>query len=77
MSEFASAPVSSETDVALAAQLHQQHFGSTFDILTQSGDAAHTACLGFVLERVTMALFKHHGFDPDRWPSAVRQRLWP
>jgi seryl-tRNA synthetase len=56
---------------------HQQHFGSTFDILTQSGDAAHTACLGFGLERVTMALFKRHGFDPERWPSAVRQRLWP
>jgi seryl-tRNA synthetase len=56
---------------------HQQHFGSTFDILTQSGDAAHTACLGFGLERVTMALFKRHGFDPERWPSAVRQCLWP
>src|SRR3984893_15268325 len=56
---------------------HAQHFGSTFDILTQSGDAAHTACLGFGLERVTMALFKRHGFDPERWPSAVRQCLWP
>ena len=56
---------------------HQQHFGSTFDILTQSGDAAHTACLGFGLERVTMALFKRHGFNPDGWPNAVRQRLWP
>lgn len=56
---------------------HQQHFGSTFDILTQSGDPAHTACLGFGLERVTMALFKRHGFDPERWPSAVRQCLWP
>ncbi len=56
---------------------HQQHFGSTFEILTQQGDAAHSACLGFGLERVTMALFKQHGFDPARWPSAVRQRLWP
>lgn len=56
---------------------HQQHFGSTFGILTQSGQAAHTACLGFGLERVTMALFKCHGFDPDRWPSAARHRLWP
>jgi seryl-tRNA synthetase len=55
---------------------HQQHFGSTFDILTQSGDAAHTACLGFGLERVTMALFKRHGFNPEAWPNAVRQRLW-
>lgn len=56
---------------------HQQHFGSTFDIRTHDGEAAYTACLGFGLERVTMALFKRHGFEPQRWPSAVRQRLWP
>jgi seryl-tRNA synthetase len=56
---------------------HQQHFGETFHILTPSGEPANTACLGFGLERVTMALFKQHGFDPERWPNAVRQRLWP
>jgi seryl-tRNA synthetase len=56
---------------------HQQHFGSTFDIRTRDGEAAHTACLGFGLERVTMALFKQHGFDPQRWPGPVRQLLWP
>jgi seryl-tRNA synthetase len=56
---------------------HQQHFGSTFDIRTRSGEAAHTACLGFGLERVTMALFKHHGFDPQHWPGPVRRLLWP
>jgi hypothetical protein len=38
---------------------------------------AHTACLGFGLERVTLALIKTHGFDPLSWPSAVRSRLWP
>ena len=51
-------------------------FGSTFGIQTADGQTAHTACLGFGLERVTMALFKAHGFDPKRWPQAVRQRLW-
>ena len=56
---------------------HQQHFGSTFAILTPDGEAAHTACLGFGLERVVMALFKAHGFDAGRWPVSVRQRLWP
>ncbi|MDP9066642.1 MAG: amino acid--[acyl-carrier-protein] ligase [Pseudomonadota bacterium] len=56
---------------------HQQHFGSTFAILTPDGDAAYTACLGFGLERVVMALFKAHGFDVERWPTAVRNRLWP
>jgi seryl-tRNA synthetase len=56
---------------------HQQHFGSTFDIRNPDGEAANTACLGFGLERVTMALFKRHGFDPQRWPAAVRNHLWP
>ncbi len=56
---------------------HQQHFGSTFAILTPDGEPAHTACLGFGLERVVMALFKAHGFSISRWPEAVRRRLWP
>ncbi len=56
---------------------HQQHFGETFSILNPGGDPAYTACLGFGLERVVMALFKAHGFDADRWPADVRRRLWP
>ena len=55
---------------------HQDHFGTTFDIRTPDGNVANTACLGFGLERVTMALFKAHGFDPKAWPTAVREWLW-
>ncbi len=56
---------------------HQEHFGKIFDIKTQSGAVANTACLGFGMERVCMALFKHHGFDPKTWPPSVREKLWP
>ncbi len=56
---------------------HQDHFGSVFAIKTADAATAHTACLGFGLERVVMALFRHHGFDPTAWPHAVRARLWP
>jgi len=38
---------------------------------------ASTACLGFGLERVTLALIKTHGFDPLGWPADVRALLWP
>ena len=70
--------ISEEKPTAVCSfNFHQQHFGHTFDIRTHSGDTANTACLGFGLERVTMALFKRHGFEPERWPTAVRQRLWP
>jgi seryl-tRNA synthetase len=56
---------------------HQDHFGKVFEIFSSQGDVAHTACLGFGLERVVMALFRHHGFRVEDWPAAVRSRLWP
>jgi seryl-tRNA synthetase len=71
-------PVISATDptAVCSFNFHQDHFGTNFDIKTPDGQVANTACLGFGLERVTMALFKAHGFDPKAWPTAVRERLW-
>jgi seryl-tRNA synthetase len=69
--------ISEENPTALCSfNFHQEHFGSTFDIRTQDGNIANTACLGFGLERVVMALLKTHGFDPEKWPGTVRARLW-
>ncbi|WKB53374.1 amino acid--[acyl-carrier-protein] ligase [Eleftheria terrae] len=56
---------------------HQDHFSSVFGIRTAGGEMASTACLGFGLERVTLALLRHHGLDPLQWPAGVRQLLWP
>jgi seryl-tRNA synthetase len=71
-------PVISRSDptAVCSFNFHQDHFGSTFDIRTPDGEVANTACLGFGLERVTMALFRTHGFDPKSWPQPVRARLW-
>jgi seryl-tRNA synthetase len=55
---------------------HQDKFGSTFGIRAHGGDVAHTACLGFGLERCVMALFRTHGFQPAEWPDEVRSTLW-
>jgi seryl-tRNA synthetase len=54
---------------------HQDHFGTTFGIRT-AGEIAHSACLGFGDERVTIALFHRHGLDVQRWPADVRRALW-
>jgi seryl-tRNA synthetase len=54
---------------------HQAHFGEAFGIHTAAGDVAHTACVGFGLERIALALFKTHGFDPSTWPAEVRRRM--
>ncbi len=55
---------------------HQDHFSSVFDLRTSDGDRAHTACLGFGEERITIALLATHGLDPTAWPTPVREQLW-
>lgn len=70
--------VSAEEPTAVCSfNFHQEHFAATFGIRTVDGRTANTACLGFGLERIVMALFKTHGFEPGGWPVEVRQRLWP
>ncbi len=70
--------ISAENPTACCSfNYHQDKFGAAFDIKLPDGETAHTACLGFGLERVVMAIFKTHGFDPKRWPAAVRAILWP
>jgi len=56
---------------------HLDKFGAAFDIRLPDGGVAHTACLGFGLERVTLALLRTHGTDPEGWPAEVREQLWP
>ena len=55
---------------------HQDKFANLFEINQPNGERAHTACLGFGLERITMALFKTHGMKADSWPASVREVLW-
>ena len=70
--------ISEENPTAVCSfNWHQEHFGKIFAIKTRDGALANTACLGFGMERVCMALFKHHGFDPKAWPASVREELWP
>ncbi|MDH4273887.1 MAG: amino acid--[acyl-carrier-protein] ligase [Gammaproteobacteria bacterium] len=56
-----------------SSNYHMDHFGHSFDIKSADGNVAHSACVGFGLERIALALFKTHGFDTTRWPSSVRQ----
>jgi seryl-tRNA synthetase len=71
-------PITSEENATacLSFNYHQDHFGTTWGLRTDDGAVAHTACVGFGMERVALALFKHHGVDVTRWPKAVRDRLW-
>ena len=69
-------PIASEEPTAVCSfNYHQEHFGKLFGIQLPDGSLAHTACLGFGLERVTLALFRRHGLDPREWPALVRAAL--
>lgn len=71
--------ISKESPTAICSfNWHQEHFARKFGIEHGApGESAQTACLGFGLERVALALVKTHGVDPTQWPSAVRRQLWP
>jgi seryl-tRNA synthetase len=71
-------PIASDGEPTAVASFnyHQDHFSSVYGIEIDAEDTtAHTACLGFGLERITLALLRTHGLDLDAWPAAVREEL--
>ncbi|CAM3375001.1 amino acid--[acyl-carrier-protein] ligase [Tsukamurella hominis] len=62
--------------VAVASSNYpRDHFGVHFDITTVDGVPAHSACLGFGIERIALALLATHGLDRTAWPAAVTAHL--
>jgi seryl-tRNA synthetase len=53
---------------------HQDHFAGAYGLQAGEG-GAHTACLGFGLERIALALFRTHGLEVGSWPADVRAKL--
>ncbi len=54
---------------------HREHFGNVWGIRDDRGELAHTSCVAFGIDRLTVALFSVHGVDPARWPDVTRQSL--
>jgi seryl-tRNA synthetase len=55
---------------------HQEHFSSTYGIVLEDGaGTAHSASLGFGLERIALALVRVHGLHLADWPAPVREGL--
>jgi seryl-tRNA synthetase len=70
--------VSEEAPTAIiSGNCARDHFGAPFDITTESGAIAHSSCVAFGVDRVTLALLRHHGLEPRDWPPEVRHALWP
>ncbi len=70
-------PINSESKptACVSFNYHLTHFGEVWDIRLDDGSHAYSGCVGFGLERIALALFKHHGADFSRWPAAVLQTL--
>ncbi|MFN8032368.1 MAG: amino acid--[acyl-carrier-protein] ligase [Mycobacterium sp.] len=64
-----------EGTAIVSANCHLDHFGETFGLRTASGAVAHSACVGFGMERIALALLRAHGLRPEAWPAAVRVGL--
>ncbi|KQU07900.1 hypothetical protein ASG56_06860 [Rhodococcus sp. Leaf7] len=61
-----------EGTAVVSCNCHRDHFGHTFDIETADGSEAHSACVGFGMERIALAMLRTHGLDTSRWPGALR-----
>src|ERR1700754_690438 len=54
---------------------HSDHFGTTWGINDANGEAAHTGCVAFGMDRLAVAMFHTHGTVPAKWPAKVREVL--
>jgi len=54
---------------------HREHFGQVWGIHDDRGELAHTSCVAFGIDRLTVALFANHGLDLQKWPAAPKAAL--
>jgi seryl-tRNA synthetase len=54
---------------------HREHFGQVWGLQDSWGDAAHTGCVAFGMDRLVVALFANHGLKFERWPISARRAL--
>ncbi|HEU5022298.1 MAG TPA: amino acid--[acyl-carrier-protein] ligase [Bryobacteraceae bacterium] len=71
-------PIATPGGTAVSSfNLHHEHFGAAFGIQLHNGATAHSSCVGFGLERITLALFRAHGLDLRDWPRDVLRHICP
>ncbi len=70
-------PIASDAEptAIISLNYHQDHFGGLFGIRAADGAVAHTACVGFGLERIAIGLYWQHGFARARRSTSAREAL--
>ena len=70
------APISADEPGAIGSgNYHEDIFGNAHHIALRDGTPAHSACVGFGLDRIALALYRRHGFATTAWPEDVTSRL--
>ena len=69
----ATLPRKGKTLAVASYNYHQDFFGRRMNIRLPDGTIAHTACVGFGLERLAYALVSQFGCDPEAWPGPARR----
>jgi seryl-tRNA synthetase len=64
-----------EPTACMSFNYHRDHFGQTWGMRDDAGEAAHTGCIAFGMDRLAVALFAAHGAEPTQWPASVRAAL--
>jgi seryl-tRNA synthetase len=54
---------------------HREHFGKTWGLVDEAGEIAHSGCVAFGIDRLTLALFATHGIAVESWPRGVVENL--
>ena len=67
-------PADDEWLSVFSSNFHASTFGTAFNI-TVNGRPASSGCIGWGYERWVYAIFSQFGFDPSRWPAALRNEF--
>lgn len=71
-------PITSDTELTACGSFNyaEDHFTEAWQIAMHDGSKAFSGCIGIGMERTVLALFRHHGLDPQRWPASARAILY-
>jgi seryl-tRNA synthetase len=64
-----------EPTACMSFNYHRDHFGRVWEIKDDDDGVAHSGCVAFGIDRLTLALFAIHGLDPDAWPAQTLRAL--
>lgn len=60
---------------AASFNLHEAVFTKSFGINVRNIDKTVTGCVGYGLERWVLAFFHQFGYEKDKWPEMIQEKL--